>query len=120
MGVQKIPSLSSLVTALRVLPGIGAVSAERIALELVAHAPLNMLKLADALTAASQNVQRCQKCRMLCEGDECWICLDENRDDSMCVVDKPADVFAIEATSTFRGEVLCTARLPFTLGRHRG
>jgi recombination protein RecR len=61
-------------------------------------------RLADALIAAMEGVGQCEQCRTLSEDSLCRICASTSRDRSiLCVVETPADVFAIEHTGTFKG-----------------
>ncbi len=71
------------------------------------HSPA-LAALIDALRAlldaALERVHRCQRCRMLTEGDLCAICSNPQRDASLiCVVESPADVVAIEQSGGYRG-----------------
>ena len=50
------------------------------------------------------NVRHCQRCRTFSETDLCKFCSNPRRDPSLlCIVETPADVLAIEQTSTYRG-----------------
>lgn len=93
------PLISQLIESLRVLPGIGQKSAQRIALQLLERNRQGALKLADALTKAMQQVGYCKQCHTLTEEELCPQCLASNRDDNLlCIVEGPLDVFAIEQT----------------------
>jgi recombination protein RecR len=60
--------------------------------------------LNEALAAALQVVARCQRCRMLTEGQLCAICAAPQRDTTLlCAVESPADVVAIESSGSYRG-----------------
>lgn len=97
------PLIRQLIDALRVLPGVGPKSAQRMALHLLERDRAGGLRLADALQAAMQGVGYCQRCRTLSETDICAQCADPRRDDGLlCVVQSPTDVFAIDQTG-FRG-----------------
>ena len=61
--------------------------------------------LASTLEKAIDNIQRCESCRMLTSNNKCNVCLDSSRDSgSICVVESPSDVLAIESTGGFRGK----------------
>ena len=99
------PLISELISALRILPGVGPKSAQRMALQLLDHKRDEALKLATALTKAMENVTKCSVCRNLTEEPVCSICRSARRDDSLlCVVESPADVIAIEQSATFGGK----------------
>lgn len=60
--------------------------------------------LAVALEAAVQGVGSCKRCRMFAEQDLCPICAAPGRDHStLCVVESPADVAAVEQSGGYRG-----------------
>ncbi len=98
------PLIDRLITALQVLPGIGPKSAQRIALDILQRNREGGLRLAEALAAAVENVTHCADCRTLTEAERCRLCADLNRDNGLlCVVESPADIFAIEQAGGFRG-----------------
>ena len=97
-------ALDALIQALRVLPGVGAKSASRMAFHLMQHERSAAIVLAKALEHACANVQHCATCHTLTESEICTMCSDPDRDRTqLCVVETPADQAAIERTSTFRG-----------------
>lgn len=97
------PRIRQLIDALRLLPGVGQKSAQRMALHLLERDRSGGLKLAAALNSALHEVGYCQQCRMLCEETLCPQCSDPRRDDNLlCVVEGPLDVFAVEQ-SGYRG-----------------
>lgn len=90
--------------ALRCLPGVGPKSAQRMTFHLLERNREGALALADALRKAAQNVKHCERCRMLTDDALCEICRSTKRDTSaICVVETPADVFAVETATGFRG-----------------
>lgn len=97
-------SISSLIEALRRLPGVGAKSAARMAYHLMQHDRDGAVLLARALEGAAQEVKHCQRCNTFTEADVCSTCLDTSRDQSkLCVVESPADQAALERTGAFKG-----------------
>lgn len=98
------PSFDHLVRQLKKLPGLGFRSAERIALHLLVEQPENMSGLVEALSTASEQVIRCERCGNLAEESLCNICQDERRDDSvLCIVEQVPDLLAIEGSGSYRG-----------------
>jgi recombination protein RecR len=98
------PTLARLIEALRVLPGVGQKSAQRMAFHLLERDREGALALSAALADAARNVGQCRRCRMLTDGDLCVICTAPARDAGLlCVVESPADVVAIEQSASFRG-----------------
>ena len=87
------------------LPGIGPRSAERLALHLAQAEPETVRQLAGALVNAREKIHACSLCGALTERDPCAICSDPRRDDtSICLVERPVDVFTLEKAGAFRGK----------------
>lgn len=98
------PALSRLIDAFRVLPGVGAKSAQRMAFHVLQREREGGSHLAASLTQALDTVQHCRECRMFAEQDVCEICRNDRRDATrVCVVESPADVMAIEQHTDFTG-----------------
>ena len=97
--------LNDLINALTILPGVGKKSAQRMALYLLDKNKDGAGILAMTMQDAVEEISRCERCRMLTSNDLCKICADTSRDeDSICVVESPSDVLAIESTGGFRGK----------------
>lgn len=97
-------SLSALIDALRVLPGVGPKSAQRIAFHLMQHNRDGAARLGSALSHALQNLRHCVCCNTLTEAQTCGTCADPSRDASLlCVVETPADQLMLEQTLAYRG-----------------
>lgn len=98
------PAIEELIEALRCLPGVGPKSAQRMTLHLLERDREGAQSLAAALSEAVNKVEHCQRCRNLTELDVCEICIDPRRDAStICVVETPADVLAVEMSGSFKG-----------------
>ena len=96
-------SLSRLVEALRCLPGVGPKSAQRMAFHLLHQRPKG-LNLAACLEKAMKAMKHCQRCNNYTELAICRLCQDTQRDlSTLCIVESPADVAAIEQSSAYRG-----------------
>ena len=90
--------------ALRCLPGVGPRSAQRIALQLLQRDREGGRRLARALDAAMAQVGQCAECRIPTEESVCALCRSDRRDQALlCVVESPADVFALEQATDYRG-----------------
>lgn len=102
---MKTPTLLEQVTeAFCCLPGIGPKSAQRMLLHLLERDPSGGRQIAALLNEALERIRHCERCRNLTEQPLCSICEDTRRDDSLlCVVESPADVFAIEQAGAYRG-----------------
>jgi len=96
--------LNDLINSLTILPGIGKKSAQRMALYLLDKNKDGAGILVKNLERAIDEIGRCSRCRMLTSNDLCKICSDHTRDmRSICIVENPSDVLAIESTGGFRG-----------------
>ena len=99
------PLIEQLIAGLRILPGVGPKSAQRMTLHLLERNREGASALAQALLAAVEQVQQCASCRTLTEQTQCSLCASHRRDNSvLCVVESPADVFAIEQSGTYSGK----------------
>ncbi len=98
------PLIRRLIEALRCLPGVGPKSAQRMAFYLLERNRDGARKLAATLQEAAERVGRCSECRTLSEHPVCRLCAAENRNTAqLCVVESPADVQAIEQTTSYQG-----------------
>ena len=98
------PSMTRLIQELAKLPGIGEKTAARLAFY-VLRADRGLADgLAAALVALKDQTKLCSTCNGLTESDPCPICGNTERsDESICVVEEPADLIAIERSKGFRG-----------------
>jgi recombination protein RecR len=102
--VKYSPGLGRLIEALRVLPGVGPKSAQRMAFHLLERNRDGGRALARALEEAAANVVHCRRCRMLTDGEICEICAAPRRDGTvLCIVESPADVVAVEQSGGYSG-----------------
>jgi recombination protein RecR len=96
--------LDRLIEALRALPGVGPRSAQRIAYHLLQHDRGGAGQLAQALSAALQDVRRCVLCNNFTDDETCMLCRSSRRDRSLlCVVETPADLATVEQTLSYSG-----------------
>ncbi len=97
-------AVQDLIDELGRLPGIGPKSAQRIAFHLLAADAADVARLAESITTVKAKVRFCAVCGNVAEDELCRICADPRRsDDTICVVEEPKDVVAIERTREFRG-----------------
>lgn len=100
------PLLSRLMEALRCLPGVGPKSSQRMALYLLERERQGAERLVVALQEALARVGHCRRCRTLSEQELCEICSSNTRRQSgqLCIVETPADVFAVEQATDYQGQ----------------
>jgi recombination protein RecR len=95
--------LEQLIEALRVMPGIGRKSAQRIAHQLLQRNRDGAKHLSRIMSDAMERIGHCQRCRTYTENKFCYLCENTRRDDStICVVENPSDVDSIEEAN-YRG-----------------
>ncbi len=96
--------IDELIDSLCCLPGVGPKSAQRMALHLLERDRQSASRLARAIADAAEKIGRCRLCRIFTESTECEICTNLRRDQrQLCVVETPADLFAIEQSGSYRG-----------------
>ena len=100
----EVAALSRLIEQFRRMPGIGQKSAQRMAFYIL-NLPVEDAKtFAKAIIDAKENIHQCEVCCNLTENRLCPICSNEARDKStVCVVEDPRDVIAIERTHEYSG-----------------
>ena len=87
------------------LPGIGMKSAQKLAYHVLNMSDSEVKAFSDALIKAHKTVKRCKVCCNLTEREVCPICESERRSDkTICVVEGPKDVDAIERTNEYKGK----------------
>jgi len=104
--LDQFPAIQECIDAFRRLPGIGPKGAQRIVFHLLTQDPEAASQIAASCESIHVRVKICRKCHILVEseagGENCAVC--GVRDPSViCVVQEPADVFAIERAGGFRG-----------------
>lgn len=98
------PLIDQLIDSLRCLPGVGPRSAQRMAFHLLQRERDGGRRLATAIRDAVDQVGQCRQCRVLTEEAVCGLCSSDKRDRGLlCIVEGPADVFALEQATDYRG-----------------
>jgi recombination protein RecR len=96
--------IQNLIDELGRLPGVGPKGAQRIAFYLLSSDATDVRRLASILVEVTERVRFCRICGNVAEEEECRICRDPRRDQSViCVVEEAKDVAAIEKIREFRG-----------------
>jgi recombination protein RecR len=96
--------VQDLIDELAKLPGVGPKGATRIAFHLLATDSADVTRLATVLAEVKDKIKFCRTCYNVAQDDLCRICADTRRDESsICVVEEPKDVLAVERTREFRG-----------------
>ena len=97
-------SLDDMIAALKCLPGVGQKSAQRMVLHLLERDQQAARRIAETITHALDTVRHCRQCRNFSDTDLCEVCSDQGREqNTICVVETPADVLAVESSAAYRG-----------------
>ncbi|MCX8129577.1 MAG: recombination mediator RecR [Clostridia bacterium] len=86
------------------LPGVGHKTAQRLAFHVLNLTEDKVENLATAIKEAKLKTRYCSICSNLTDIDPCNVCSSATRDNSsICVVEDPRDVIAMERTREFKG-----------------
>lgn len=97
--------VSRLIFELSKLPGIGEKTATRLTYFILKQDESYTSTLANAILQAKSKICLCQHCFTFTEHSPCPLCSDTTRDThSLCVVEKPSDVYSIERSGIFHGK----------------
>jgi recombination protein RecR len=96
--------LTRLIEEFQRLPGVGPKGAQRLAFHLLKTPRELTDRLIDALRDVKERVTYCSLCNNITDADPCAFCSSEVRDPhTICVVEEPQNVSAIEKTREFKG-----------------
>lgn len=96
--------LADLIEFFQKLPGIGAKSAQRMALHLLKLPQNEVETFAKVMVEAKNTINYCSICFNMSSEDPCEICRATNRTkDTICVVSDTKDLIAIEKTHEYQG-----------------
>lgn len=96
--------VAKLIEELSKLPGVGSKTAQRLAFYIINMDKRSVESLAEAIIEAKSSIKYCSVCGNLTDVDPCVICSNTSRDKStICVVQEPKDVIAMEKTKEYRG-----------------
>ena len=105
MAKNNFTALTKLQDCFASLPSIGRKSAERLAYHVLRMPDNKAEDFAKAILEAKKNIHHCEKCCNFTDKKICAICDDTARDSStICVVEDPRDVEAIERTAEYGGK----------------
>ncbi len=94
--------LEALIAAFEQFPGVGRVTAERLAFHVLRDPAAR--GLAPAIERAARETRRCGTCYNVTHEDPCPVCSDpERRSELLAVVEEPRHVEALERAGVYRG-----------------
>jgi recombination protein RecR len=86
------------------LPGIGRKTAQRLAMYILKLPKEEVSKMAQSLLDVKDKIRYCSTCWNFTEENPCRICSNPKRDQTtICIVEEPNDVLALEKTNEYRG-----------------
>jgi recombination protein RecR len=103
---MQLPSalLENAVLQFSKLPGIGKKTALRLVLHLMKQDVNEVQFFGETIAKMRRDIQFCQRCFNVSDGNICSICSNSQRNQRMiCVVENIRDVIAIESTQQFNG-----------------
>jgi recombination protein RecR len=96
--------VTRLIEELSQLPGVGRKTAARLTYFLLRGRSDLAVRLSEALRDLSERTRFCSICYNITEEDPCPVCEDQGRDHTtICVVEEPLDVLAIEQAGAYQG-----------------
>lgn len=98
------PPVAALIEEFSKLPGVGVKTAQRLTFFLLRSPADQARRLTEAILRVKESIIYCSRCFNITETDPCLICSNPNRDqDTICVVEEPLDVLALEKTGIYKG-----------------
>ena len=102
--LNSLPTFARLEAELSKLPGIGSKTAARLAFHLLRTSEQDVEALAAALLEMRRKVRFRRRCFHIAEEELCQICSNPVRESqSLCVVQEPQDLLAIERSHSYSG-----------------
>jgi len=99
-----LPLLQALIEHFKKLPGVGVKTARRLAFAVLDMNAGEVKDFAEILLQVKEKIGFCKRCGNIAEGEICHVCSDPLRtEEVICVVERPADLFVLEASGHFRG-----------------
>jgi recombination protein RecR len=99
-----LPLLQALIDHFKKLPGVGEKTARRLAFAILDTDGEEVRDFAETLVQVKKRIGFCNRCGNLAEGELCGICRDPARNGTIiCVVERPADLYVLEASGQYRG-----------------
>lgn len=97
-------SIEQVVELFSTLPTIGKKTARRLAFHLLRQPEEEIARFANAMTTMRAGVRECDMCHTFTDRERCGLCSNPKRlTTTICVVEQPTDVMAIDRTGDYRG-----------------
>jgi len=96
--------IEKLIDEFRKLPGIGGKTAQRLAYSVLRRPKEDAERLSRAIIEVKEKIRYCSICNNFSDRDPCEYCSNPARSgETICVVEEPGDILAIEKTREYRG-----------------
>lgn len=97
--------IEKLIDEFRKLPGIGQKSAQRLAYSVLRRPREDAERLSRAVLEVKEKIRYCSRCNNFSDREPCNYCSNPSRsNETICVVEEPHDILAIEKTREYRGQ----------------
>lgn len=97
-------ALQRLIDEFARLPGVGRKTAQRFSMYILKQPREDVQRMSNALISVKDRIRYCSTCWNITEADPCVVCSSPKRERAtICVVEEPNDVMAVEKTNEFRG-----------------
>ncbi len=97
-------SLNNLLESFKLLPGIGAKTAERLAFFTLELEEEKSQFIVDSIISAREKIKKCPICSNITENDICSICSDQTRnEDILCVLEDAKNIYLFEKIGCYNG-----------------
>lgn len=97
--------LQKLIESFKKYPGIGPKNAERLAFYTIMNLKKeDALVFSENIVSSVNSIKKCSVCGMITENDVCDICVDNEREKKLMIVESVRDVMAFEKTNFYKGK----------------
>ena len=98
-------NIENLISALKILPGVGPKTAKRMALSLLSKNKDGAELISNSIKVALDTIRPCKYCGVINDLEICNICSSDTRDNNLlCIVESTSDLFSIEETREYSGK----------------
>jgi len=103
--------IERLIDEFRRFPGIGIKSAQRMAYIVLRRGKEDAERMCRAIMDVKEKIRTCSRCNNFSDSDPCRYCGPSRSAETICVVEEPKDILAVEKTGNITGNIMfCTAR----------
>lgn len=103
--MNSIKPIARLIDHLERLPGIGPKTAQRLAYYMLRFPQDRLESFSEAVERLKKETKFCEICYNIDDQSPCKVCEDESRRvETLCVVESPLDVLALEKSNGFEGK----------------